>query len=94
MNLICHPCLKFNLSMLQFHKLMRPHRYHSKEPIMAKGIEGPAGNSSFGDAAKYADKCRTVAAPTYPNPEPPKGPKPEPVRIDGVPKIKTSGLKK
>lgn len=42
--------------------------------------------------ASFAQRCQTAPAGSLRN-APPKGPKPEPVRLNGVPKIGGSGIK-
>ena len=44
------------------------------------------------EGASWAQRCQTAPAGTLRNP-PPKGPMPEPVRLNGVPKISGSGIK-
>jgi len=46
---------------------------------------------SLKDGAKYAEGCRSAGANSM-NFEPPKGPKPEPVKINGVPEIKERNI--
>ncbi|KCB26145.1 hypothetical protein ACLQ8Z_22995 [Bordetella hinzii] len=47
---------------------------------------------NFSEGARCAERARTAPANTLKNPPPP-GPKPEPVRINGVPKVGGNGIK-
>ena len=49
-----------------------------------------AGNPGY--AANCAHKSRTARAGEFDGGKPPSGPKSEPVKLNGVPKIKQSGV--
>lgn len=55
-----------------------------------------AGGLKDGSNMNYATNCasnsRTARAGSYDGGKPPSGPKPEPVRTNGVPSIKQSGV--
>ena len=58
---------------------------------MAKdGLKGNCGEP--GKAASFASKSRTAPAGGFDGGAPPSGPKKEPVKIDGVPAIKSKGV--
>lgn len=57
---------------------------------MSKSGIPDAGNPSY--AANCAHSARTAKAGAYDGGKPPSGPKPEPVRINGVPKVGGKGV--
>jgi hypothetical protein len=63
---------------------------NSPEQDMSKSEKLDAGNPGY--AANCAQRSRTAKAGEFDGGKPPSGPKPEPVRLNGVPKVGGKGV--